>query len=239
MRYVSLSGGADSTACAILWHEAGYEFEMVFADTGAELPETYWMIPRIAAALGRKLHVVCGGTFYQHLVNYVFLLPSIGARWCTRALKMAPLEKFFQPDDIVAVGLRADEPHRVERARSKPGPYQQEYPLYDAGMDKKAVKALCNKYGLLNPAYEWRTNVSCFCCPFQRKYDWKNLREYHPDLFALAEEWENISVEFAIAKNLTPYRWNQGYRLEQLREADENQLSLLPECSEEACLICR
>jgi 3'-phosphoadenosine 5'-phosphosulfate sulfotransferase (PAPS reductase)/FAD synthetase len=38
--YVSLSGGADSTALAILLKERGEEFEMVFADTGAELPET-------------------------------------------------------------------------------------------------------------------------------------------------------------------------------------------------------
>jgi len=229
-RYVSLSGGADSTACAILWHEAGYEFELVFADTGAELPETYWMIPRIAAALGKKLHVVCGGTFYQQLVNFRFMLPSFQRRWCTRILKAAPLDKFYNADDVVAVGLRADEPQRVERYQAILKPYQQEFPLHDVGMGRYGVMQLCEGYGLLNPAYKWRTNVSCFCCPFQRKRDWRNLRDHHPDLFALAEEWEQKSGTFG---------FNEKWTLTQLREADENQLSLLPECSEEACLICR
>ncbi len=48
MKYVAVSGGADSTALALLMHERGEEFEMVFADTGAELPETYYTLARLA-----------------------------------------------------------------------------------------------------------------------------------------------------------------------------------------------
>lgn len=239
MNYVSYSGGADSTALAILLHERGQEFELVFADTAAEIPETYETITRVAKALGRKLHVLSGGSFYQHLVCHGFMLPGPFCRWCTRVLKQEPQERFFKPDDVVAIGIRADEAHRGLTAKR----YQVTRPLVDAGMAKRDVLELCRRYDLLNPAYHWRTNVSCFCCPFQRKADWRGLLRVHPYLFALAEQWERMAEEWVLANRASGanprYTWNEAWSLRQLREASESQLALFPECEEEACSICR
>ena len=242
MRYLAVSGGADSTAMALLLHERGEDFEMVFADTGAELPETYWLLPRLARYVGKPLLTVCGGTFYQHLSNRGFLLPSFQVRWCTRQLKQEPQDRFFAKvgECEVGVGIRADE---KKRANLKPrGGQTFDYPLVAAGMGKADVLALCRKHGLLSPAYDWRTNTSCFCCPFQRVRDWRGLLKNHPDLYALAEDWEEQSAAFARAKGYGDkyiYTWHASRTLRQLREATERQLEFWPEPVEEACTICQ
>jgi len=109
-------------------------------------------------------------------------------------------------------------------------------PLIEAGFDKRAVLDLCRRYDLLNPVYEWRSSVSCFCCFFQKKSDWRGLLKHHPDLYALAEQWENEA--WAQQKTRAPFTWNQGFTLTQLRTADERQIALWPDPEEEPCAIC-
>ena len=233
-RYVAFSGGADSTALALLLWERGEDFELVFSDTGAELPETYWTIPRVARYLGKPLHVVSNGTYFQWCNAYHMALPGKVGRWCTRVLKQVPQEAYFSTvnADVVSIGIRADEPHRMEDSKL---PYPYDRPLLDAGMDKKDVIQLCEKHGLLNPAYAWRSNVSCFCCQFQRKNDWLGLYRNHPDLYGLAEEWERLSKEMREENGFRFYPFGNGFTLEQLRQADEAQLALWDEPREEAC----
>lgn len=238
MLYVAFSGGADSTATAILLHERGEEYELVFADTGAELPETYYMVTRVASVLGKKLNVVSNGTFYQHLVSYNWMLPGVRLRWCTGLLKQLPQERFYPEGATVAVGIRADEAHRQANVTGRNGTTIK--PLVDAGMDKRDVFALCRRYELLNPVYKWRSSVSCFCCPFQRKSDWLGLLRHHPELYALAEQWEEQAMAWAASHPgvTTRASWHDGRTLRQLREADECQLKLWPEPDEEPCAIC-
>ena len=235
MRYVSFSGGADSTAMAILLQQQGVEFELLMADTGAELPETYWFATEAAKKLGVPLSVVGGAGFYPYLVQYGFMLPSVLVRWCTRVLKRMPLNARIAADDICYIGIRAEEAHRA-KIQAK---YEIKYPLIEAGMEKKDVLDLCRKHDLLNPCYDWRTNCSCFCCPFQRKQDWRGLSQYHPNLYRLAEQWEDTSVFYAEQRGHTPYRWNQNYTLKDLREATDNQVDMFKDCEAEACLICK
>lgn len=224
--WVSVSGGADSTAMAIrLWQE-GIRFKMIFSDTGAEFPETYFSILRLKELVGRPLKVVSNGSFFQWINQCGFLLPSVKARWCTRILKIDPIENELDDGDRVAIGYRADEPKRHESLR----PYQVA-PLVDLEMGKKEVKDLCLAFDLLTPLYGWRTNVSYFCCPFQRKSDWLGLLRNHPSLYALAEQWEGASLRNS------RLGWTH-WKLRDLREADHNQVKLFPEPDGEPCLIC-
>jgi len=232
---VSVSGGADSTAIALLLHERGEDFELLFADTGAELPEVYWFLPRLAQYVGKPLHVVSDGGFYKFLSGYGYLLPGNRCRWCTRVLKMIPLDFWMAAEKIqrVAVGIRADEPKRQRQPERRAGEHETTWPLVDAGMGKSDVKALCAKHDMLIPVYEWRTNVSCFCCPFQRKADWRGLLKHHPNLYAVAEEWERQSIR-TTEKGFTWSHWP----LDKLRTATKAQIDMWPEQEEQPCLIC-
>jgi hypothetical protein len=234
-RYVALSGGADSTALAILLHERGEDFALVFSDTGAELPETYFMVTKVAAQLGKELIVVSGPSFYEVLIRYGFMLPSSQRRWCTRELKQEPQHNYFQADDEVAIGIRADEPNRSTDPVRKRGAktHLATYELVEAGMAKKDVLTLCKKHDLLNPIYRWRSSVSCFCCPLQRKMDWYGLMKNHPSFFALAEQWEEQSMKVS-----NGYTWCLNRQLSDMRYADAQQLKMWPEPDAEPCTIC-
>ena len=238
-RFVSFSGGADSTALAIYLADRGEDFALLMADTGAELPETYWIAPRVARELGKPLVVVSAATFYERLVNRGFYLPGPVVRWCTRELKQIPINAFIkaQGECLMSIGIRADEEHRLANGPSnKPANCEYDRPLVDAGMGKDEVRALCESRDLLSPAYRWRTNTSCFCCPFQRIHDWRHLLVEHPDLYALAEDWEGMSKLSSIN---TKHQWAEAFSLRQLRLANEQQLEMFREPRGEACAICQ
>lgn len=222
MNIVAVSGGADSTALALLLWERGEDFELLFSDTGAELPEVYWLLPRLAKKINKPLHVVSNGSFFQHFVARNYMLPRPRARWCTRLLKQVPQDAFCKQMQVekMAVGIRADEPRRLNMKPRNGIEFY--YPLADVGMDKKDVIEFCKKYDLLNPVYEWRSNVSCFCCFFQRVGDWKGLMKYHPALYKIAEEWERQ----ALATGKQVDGWKQGYSLKNIREKNEQQFKL-------------
>jgi hypothetical protein len=230
MKYVCVSGGADSTAMALLMWERGEDFEMVFSDTGAELPETYWLLPRLAEKVGKKLNVVTNASFFQRLCFWGYFLPGPRTRWCTKELKQVPQDYFWESHetDEVCVGIRADEHRRLyDRPKFR-------YPLAEAGYTKDLAKGICQKYDLLNPVYQWRTNVSCFCCFFQKKSDWTGLMIHHPSLYAITQEWERQSGLTSKGR----HTWNQAFSLEEFKKAKEDQVEMWPEPDSEPCLIC-
>jgi 3'-phosphoadenosine 5'-phosphosulfate sulfotransferase (PAPS reductase)/FAD synthetase len=236
MNYICVSGGADSTAMVLLAWERGENFEMLFSDTGAELPENYWLLPRLAEKVGEKLNVCSNGGFFEHLVRRNYFLPGPRIRWCTKELKMIPQDYFAMKNGIreMAVGIRADEPRRIRTERASYAHFDAYYPLVEAGYGKKEVKEICAKHGLLNPVYEWRSNVSCFCCFFQKKRDWKGLLINHPSFYAIAQEWERQSVLTSPNK----YLWNENWSLEDFKKAKDSQAEMWPEPDAEPCLIC-
>lgn len=202
-KVVSISGGVDSSAMALLLHERGEDFELLFLDTGAEFPETYATVMRLAGLLSKRLHVVSNGTFFQRLAEKDFLIPSPFRRWCTGELKIQPSLEFCRRNNVgvLYIGYRVDEEERVKKAMRKPR-WNERYPLYEMGIDKKKAFEICEAYGIVNPIYRWRSGVGCFCCPFQRISDWRGLLENHPELFAIAEEVEKRNG-WTFGKNFT------------------------------------
>lgn len=221
MKYIAISGGADSVAMVLLAHERGEDFEMLFSDSGVELPEVYWMLPRIARYVNKPLHVTSGQSFFSWLAEHDYCLPSHKTRWCTRVLKSEPQEAWLLNAgnaESVSIGIRADEQSRLKKWPT-PG-WEILHPLNDAGLVKPEVHALCRKHGLLNPVYEWRTATACYCCPWQRLADWRGLLQRHPALYAVSEAWEQEALSRG------RLGWAAKLNLKDMREGIENQGSM-------------
>ncbi|MGB4644536.1 MAG: phosphoadenosine phosphosulfate reductase family protein [Dictyoglomaceae bacterium] len=230
--FVSISGGADSTATALLLYEKRYDFELVFCDTGVEFPETYEVIYKLADITGKNL-IILGrenGSLLDYIKKYHYI-PDKRRRFCTRVLKSIPMEKFEKgikkkgiKNGIIAVGLRFDEQNRVGFTKTL-GVFNKIYPLVEERYTREDTFKKCRDYGLLNPLYEWRSRVACYCCPFQRKSEWIGLLERYPDLYKRVEEVEEEIIALKKKNNFKVYTFRQDISLKQLRENYEKQLS--------------
>ncbi len=116
---VSFSGGKDSLVTMDLTVRAGLEPEMLFNDTGLELPETIETVKRTAEFYNAKLHVASAGDAFWRAVHF-FGPPGKDYRWCCKVIKLAPLARLAKekwPDGALnVVGIRAYE--SLDRAKS-------------------------------------------------------------------------------------------------------------------------
>lgn len=183
---VALSGGKDSTAMALRLREVepDVDFRFVITPTGNELPpmRDHWQT--LERMLGARLEVLSDDTLEARMEAMDFL-PSFHSRWCTRILKIEPIERFYStlPRGSVAyVGLRADEPSRGGIYGSK---VEQRCPLREWGWGLSEVQAYLRARGVRIPA-----RTDCAFCPFQGTDDWYRLWKKYPELWARAEWWE-------------------------------------------------
>jgi len=215
---LALSGGKDSSALAVyikstrphVWER----LELVFADTLKELPETYEYLERLESVLERTItRIGVPGGFDAVLARKGGFLPSPSRRWCTELLKIKPFERYIGEDECyMYIGIRADEESRGYKA-PKGKRITPVYPFVEDGIDKTGVMGILEEAGLGLPAYyEWRLRSGCYFCFYQRKIEWANLKERHPDLFELAKSYEKT------LQDGRRYTWSDRESLEELEK---------------------
>jgi len=185
--------------------------EYFFCDTHKELPETYEYLDRIEARLGIKIQRLSAERGFDHWLDvYGGFLPSPKSRWCTKQMKIIPLEKFIGDDKAISyIGIRADE-NRDGYISTKPN-IKPDFPFKKRGYVKADILRLLEDSGIgLPDYYRWRSRSGCFFCFFQRKYEWVMLAQEHPDLFTEAVRYEQ---EHSDGRQ---YTWTQGETLEEL-----------------------
>ena len=242
MRHVcGISGGKDSSALAIYLRQRrpDLSLEYFFCDTGAELPETYDYLTRLETVLGEPIVRLNADRGFDHWFEvYRGMLPSPQARWCTRMMKIAPLEAWIGDDPTTSyVAIRADEANRKGYISTKPN-ITSVFPFVEDDIDHAGVLRLLDDAGVgLPDYYQWRTRSGCYFCFFQRKAEWVGLAERHPDLFERAVSIENKQLLAAGADHGTQdrqgadfrelamtgraYTWTQGETLVELRDRAE------------------
>jgi len=186
MRHVlGLSGGKDSAALALYMRDREPKMEYFFCDTGAELPETYEFLDKIEEYLGKRVaRLKSERDFEGWLDHYKGFLPNPRARWCTRKLKIEPLERWLGEDPAITyIGIRADEPNRKGYIDVK-GVIEPKFPFIEDGITLEGVKKILEDSGVGMPEYyRWRSRSGCHFCFFQRKSEWVGLAREHPELF--------------------------------------------------------
>src|SRR5436853_7317708 len=161
--------------------------EYVFCDTDKELPETYEYLKKIEYTLGIKIEKLRDDRSFDHwLAVYGGHLPSSNMRWCTKMLKIRPVEKYVGDDDVMMyVGIRADE-DRAAYISTKPN-IKTVLPFKEAGFTIDDVHRVLDESGVGLPGYyDWRTRSGCYFCFFQRRAEWVGLADRHPELFERA-----------------------------------------------------
>ncbi len=214
---LGISGGKDSAALAIYMRDQVPEMEYFFCDTGKELPETYEFLQRLEVVLGKPVERLNADRDFDHWL-FVFqgALPSPQMRWCTKNLKIKPLEAWLGDSHAYSyIAIRFDE-DREGYISHKPN-IKAVFPFKEDRIDKAGVIRILEDAGIGLPAYyEWRTRSGCYFCFFQRKYEWVRLAEEHPDLFAKAVEYEDKVNYEATAMQGRQFTWSQGETLREL-----------------------
>jgi 3'-phosphoadenosine 5'-phosphosulfate sulfotransferase (PAPS reductase)/FAD synthetase len=224
---LGISGGKDSSALAIYMRGKVPQMEYFFCDTGAELPETYDYLNRLEAALGKQIARLNATRDFDHWMQiYQGTLPSASMRWCTKNLKLKPLEEWIGDSPAISyVAIRSDE-NRLGYVSTKPN-IEAVFPFREDGIDRDGVNRILDESGIGLPAYyEWRTRSGCYFCFFQRKHEWVGLADRHPELFERAVEYEEKVNYQANAMQGRQYTWSQGESLRELldrREAIEER----------------
>jgi hypothetical protein len=221
---LGLSGGRDSAALAVFMrqHRPDLPLEYFFTDTGKELPEVYLFLDRLEGFLGRAIQRLNPDRDFDFwLAEYGNFLPSPRTRWCTRQLKLRPLEQWLRPDLDAGVtvhsyvAIRADEPHR-DGYQSTHANMSVHLPLREAGVDRAGVIDILKSADVGEPDYyRWRSRSGCTFCFFQQKIEWVRLHEEHPDRFAEALDYEKTAL-----KDGSPFTWSQGESLTELIRPD-------------------
>ena len=217
---LGLSGGRDSAALAVYMRQTYPEIDAqyFFTDTGKELPEVYEFLVNLEGFLGKPiLRLNPDRDFDFWLKQYNNFLPSPQARWCTRQMKIKPFEDWVKTmldegDSVYSyVAIRSDEEYR-EGYSSKKERLHVKLPLKDDGIDKQGVMEILESAGLGLPKYyEWRSRSGCTFCFYQRKIEWVNLMEKHPEAFEEAKSYEKQALE-----NQSPFTWTEKESLEEL-----------------------
>jgi 3'-phosphoadenosine 5'-phosphosulfate sulfotransferase (PAPS reductase)/FAD synthetase len=217
---LGISGGRDSASLAVYMRQyhPHLPLEYFFTDTGKELPEVYSFLDKLEGFLGRPiLRLNPDRDFDFWLDEYGNFLPSPRTRWCTRQLKLRPLEHWLK-EDLEAgttihsyVAIRADEPSREGYQATHPN-MRVHFPLRDGGIDRAGVLEILDQSDVGEPEYyKWRSRSGCTFCFYQQKIEWVRLAENHPDRFAEAIDYEKTAL-----KDGSPFTWSQGESLTEL-----------------------
>lgn len=232
-----ISGGKDSSALAVYMQSEVPNMEYFFCDTGAELPETYEYLARLEVVLGKPIARLNASRGFDHWFE-VFrgALPSPQMRWCTRNMKIKPIEEWVGDEPVVSyVAIRADESNRKGYISTKPN-IKTRFPFVEDGVAHDDVLRILEDAGIGLPEYyEWRTRSGCYFCFYQRKAEWVGLAERHPELYERAVAIEQKVLRDAgvdgdadfsdLAMRGRQYTWSGGETLVELLQRREEILA--------------
>jgi len=190
---LNFGAGVNSTALIIeLVKRQQKPDYVIFADTGAELPETYkhiqimqeWFKTNGVVFLIVKSKYEC--SIYDYYYNKK-TIPWRKFRDCTDKFKITPItnfiKKFKELGVIQYIGIDIGEIRRAKKSGTKWIEFK--YPLIDWKM---------NRQDCINTIKQENIDVpiksGCYICPFQPFKSWISLLKTHPELFIKARQLE-------------------------------------------------
>ena len=188
--------GVNSVALYLMLIDQGVEFEAVYADHGADWPETADYVKLFTdlypvTILNPKVNRPHNGgrKEWSNLIDFCKdrkIIPQQWPRWCTADWKKDIVSKYVEKPCWMFIGIDAGESKRAKITSM--GRIEYRWPLIEEGIDRDGCKQIIADHGLPIPP-----KSGCFICPFQRPDQWRKLRREHPDLFCIAVQLEKNS----------------------------------------------
>ena len=210
---IPCSGGADSGALArlltYLFPSTGFVY--FFTDTLAEdqgiyrhLDDLEFELNQLSNAPKTIKRITPQQGLWQQIKTYKGYIPSSHQRWCTRLLKIKPMEEYLAarvgelpPGGKIHmfVGLRADEPERVGFISHKEF-IETHFPFQDLGIGRDEVfRILSLSQSGVPQLYKWRSRSGCETCWGMRTYETLASLRHYPDGFQKGVETEKLALE--------------------------------------------
>jgi phosphoadenosine phosphosulfate reductase len=244
---VSYSGGKDSLAVLHLVNECLDDYDLIFADTGIEFPETVKNVHDITQYYDKTLNIISSGDAFWDSIDS-FGPPSVEVRWCCKVCKLGPITQIinenYENGCLTFIGQRKYESSaraKSERVWKNPwvGNQVAAAPIQNWTAMHVWLYIFKNKL-LFNPMYEnGFDRIGCWLCPSCSLADLVRLKETHPEMekklndyllsyaqrMGLSEDW--VKHGFWRWKELPP----------QLKEiAKKKGIELIPKGSNENSL---
>lgn len=118
---ISFSGGLGSGISALVAHEKGLDFNLIFADTLIEDEDLYRFNNDIAKAVGKEIITLTDGRTPWDVYIDKRWIGNTRTAHCSTELKTKPVMKWLEenaaPDDPLVLGMDMSELDRIERAQ--------------------------------------------------------------------------------------------------------------------------
>lgn len=205
--FVGMSGGADSTVLALF--VAAYlaphypNIQYIFTDTGAEPSSCAETLSKVEELIGKPIHrIEPEYDLFDLIDKYNGFLPSGRARYCTKTLKVVPLQKFMAevPTEygfISLAGIRFDEADRdgITFQYSMEKEARAGFPFVDLGITKAHVFDVLDRSVGVPETYKYRSRSGCYTCFFQRNSEIVGMLVNDPASFEKTERYEKLTED--------------------------------------------
>lgn len=176
---MSMGAGIQTTAMLIAFWERYKNGVIIFADTGDELPETYWYIENYLKPFCKEKGLKWKTVKHKHgftLMQWCMkrkILPIRTRRWCTEDFKVKPINRFIRKlgarkrkPVIEDIGISADESQRANFSKKDVQYAKKEYPFLDCS--PKITRNDCYKI-ILGNKWPLPPKSGCDFCMFQKR----------------------------------------------------------------------
>lgn len=240
--FLSFGGGVNSAALYLYLVEKGIEFEAIFADHGADYPETYDYVEYFNTELKNKgmkpvtvLNIkVKEGKMKEglNLINYCLekqVVPSMMFRWCTEKFKTKPVHQYINSklrkdeNSYMHIGIAADESHRAVPPKNPPSYMKNKifrYVFVEDGIDRQGNIEIIKNAGFKVPS-----KSGCFICPYMKDLEFRELYKNDPCLYEKVKELEKNVNRKRKAQNKDPLYIKNNRSIEVV--AQEGQLEFV------------
>ena len=207
---IAFSGGKDSTLALHLTMEIGIEPKVIFNNTGVEFPETLNYVNEVIDRYGMELIEVSPIGDFWKLVDKLGP-PSVSYRWCTKVLKLAPLNSLLKKEPMLIIdGMRKGESPRRSSLRMLRTSSTTPWVLYLSPiLQWSALEEwlyIIWRRIRYNPLYDNCFNrIGCFMCPTSTLFEYEYVKKRHPSLW---ERWESLMGVWRERHNL-PKEWEE------------------------------